>query len=130
MHPIKRGALIALLTFGAFAGFAHGFAHVGAACGSGGCHQSWEQRRDQHITDLATSAAERVYAQHARDRVPPAPPPAPAYGVVYAAPPPPPGYYVPAQVIPQALPAPVAPVAIAPSVDVTPVAPSDAPAAE
>jgi hypothetical protein len=119
MHPIKRGALIALFSFGALAGFGHGIASV--ACHAGSCHQQRRAAFEDHVAEVCTRAAERARTDHDSDRdrdrdydrrpdprfIPYGapqwgwgPPPAPAY-----APPPAP-----------------------PSVVVTPPAPADAPA--
>ena len=70
MHPIKRGILVAVLSLGAIGGFSHGFARMAQ------CHESCgASRRDQfeeHISDVCTRSAERVYDQQA---TPPATPP-------------------------------------------------------
>ncbi len=66
MHPIKRGALIALFSFGTIAGFGSGIASV--ACHAGSCHQSRRAEFEDHVADVCTRAAERVQSEHAADR--------------------------------------------------------------
>jgi hypothetical protein len=67
MHPIKRGALIALFSFGAIAGFGHGIAAV--ACHAGSCHQSRRAEFEDHVAEVCTRAAERVQSERGdRDR--------------------------------------------------------------
>jgi hypothetical protein len=100
MHPIKRIVLVTLLSLGAIGGFTHGFARM-AQCHSA-CGASRRDQFEQHIADVCTRSAERVYDQgHA---VPPAPPP--AQGQALAAPP---GYAW--ALVPAAAPA-VAPIAV------------------
>ncbi len=70
MHPIKRGVLVVLLSLGAIGGFTHGFARM-AQCHQGGCAAS--SRRDEfeeHIADVCTRSAQRVYDEQQGDRHP------------------------------------------------------------
>jgi hypothetical protein len=128
MHPIKRGALIALFSFGAIAGFGHGIASV--ACHAGSCHQSRRAAFEDHVAEVCTRAAERVEAEHDQDRdrdvdrrgpdprfIPYGapqwgwgPPPSPAQW----GPPPSPAYAPPSAPVPAPSVAPVAPTADAP----------------
>jgi hypothetical protein len=62
MHPIKRAGLIALFSFGAIAGFGHGFASLGQ------CHQHRRDAFEGHVADVCTRSAERSFAEHDRDR--------------------------------------------------------------
>ena len=124
MHPIKRGALIALFSFGAIAGFGHGIASV--ACHAGSCHQQRRAAFEDHVAEVCTRAADRAQAEHDADRdrdYDRRPDPrfipygAPQWG--WGPPPAPPQYAPPAPVY-----------APPPSVVVTPPAPVAAPAPE
>jgi hypothetical protein len=70
MHPIKRGALVVLLSLGAIGGFTHGFARM-AQCHSS-CASSGPSQRDEfedHIADVCTRAAQRQWdEQEAAER--------------------------------------------------------------
>jgi hypothetical protein len=64
MHPIKRGFLIALFSFGTVAGFAHGFGSM-AMC----WHHHAEHRRaafEHRVADVCTRSAERVIREDDR----------------------------------------------------------------
>jgi hypothetical protein len=62
MHPIKRGALVVLLSLGAIGGFTHGFAHMAQCHGS--CSASRPSPHDEfedHVADVCTRAAQRQW---------------------------------------------------------------------
>ena len=60
MHPIKRGALVVLLSLGAIGGFSHGFAAM-AQCHGGCSAQSRHDQFEDHIADVCTRAAQRQW---------------------------------------------------------------------
>ena len=59
MHPIKRGALVVLLSLGAIGGFSHGFASM--ACHGSCAAQSRRDEFEDHIADVCTRAAQRQW---------------------------------------------------------------------
>ena len=126
MHPIKRGALIALFSFGAIAGFHHGMATVGS------CHQSRRAAFEDHVAEVCTRAAQRVQSEGNVDRDE-ARRPDPRF-IPYGAPqwgwgPPPPQWGPPpSAAYAPATPAPAAPAVAAPAPAAIPAA--DSPAAE
>lgn len=65
MHPMKRVFMIALLSVGAVGGFAHGFASL-AFCAARH-HESRRAYFEDHVADVCTRSAERVFDERGAD---------------------------------------------------------------
>jgi len=125
MHPIKRAFFAVILSLGAIGGFTHGFASLA----HGGCGMQRREAFEDHVADICTRSAERVYRDH---QGPPPPPPGGQWMQPQWGPPPQwaqpqyapqPQYAAPQYAAPQYVqPAPVAPQAIAPQEQVAPAA--------
>jgi hypothetical protein len=81
--PMRRGITIFLLAAGAIAGFTIGFARLrhGYGHGWGHGHGRWGHDRvafENHVADVCTRSAERVYEGKSKAAAPPAPAPQPA----------------------------------------------------